>query len=117
MEIVFLLIGLIIGAIGAWLISKYKFKSTQGISTEEVKSLEDQIDNLKIENGKFSERNQNLQETLTQTTEELKSERQKVIELNSSLSSLKSDYNNLQEKLTEQKGEIEELQQKFTQGI
>lgn len=114
MEIVFLLIGLIIGAASAWFIAKYKFKSSQGISKNEVKSLEDQIDNLKIDNGRYTERNQNLQETLNKTTEELKTERQKVIELNSSLSSVKSDYNNLQEKLAEQKGEIEELQQKFT---
>lgn len=114
MEIIFLLVGLLVGGIGSWLIAKYKFKSTQGFSPSEVKELENQIDSLKIENGKLTERHQNIQETFNKTSEELKTERQKVIELNSSLSSIKSDYSNLQERLSDQKSEIEELQQKFT---
>ncbi len=114
MEIIFLLFGLVIGGLSVWFIAKYKFKLSQGISPSEVKELENQIDSLKIENGKLSERNQNIHDIFDKTSEELKSERQKVLELNSSLSSIKSDYSNLQERLAEQKSEIEDLQQKFT---
>jgi len=114
MEIIFLLIGIVIGFVSAWFIATYRSKSTTGISRSEAKNLENQIDNLKIENGKLSERNKNLDESLNKTSTELTSERQKVLDLNSSLSSIKSDYNNLQERLTEQKKEVEELQQKFT---
>ncbi len=114
MEITFLIIGLIVGGAAAWFIAKYKYKSQQGVSPSDVKQLEDQIDNLKIENGKLSERNQNVQESFAKASEELKSERKSVLELNSSLSSIKSDYGNLQERLAEQKKEVEELQSKFT---
>jgi DNA recombination protein RmuC len=113
MEIIYILFGIIIGGIAAWIAAKSKYQSEQQISPSEVKDLEESVDNLKIENGKLSERNQNIQETLSKTSEELKQERQKVLELNSSLSSIKSDYSNLKERLAEQKSEVEELQQKF----
>ena len=82
-------------------------------SRKDAETLENQIDALKLENGKLSERNKGVQESFEKTSAELNEERQKVIDLNSSLSSIKSDYNNLQEKLSEQKKEVEELQSKF----
>jgi len=94
MEIIYLIIGLLIGAVAAWLIASSKFKGDSGRIEERGSILEKEKINL--ENN-------------------LSSERQKVLELNSKLSSLESDYKNLQAKLTEQKGEVEELQQKFTQ--
>ncbi|MCW9065961.1 MAG: DNA recombination protein RmuC [Ignavibacteriaceae bacterium] len=93
MEIIFLVIGLVIGAIAAWFISSFKYKGETSRVEERSKILEA---------DKFS-----LQS-------ELKTEREKSEKLNSENSSLKSDYNNLQQKLAEQKSELEELQQKFT---
>lgn len=93
MEIIYLIVGLLIGAIAAWLIASSKFKGESGRVEERSVILEKE--KLNIENN-------------------LTSERQKVLELNSKLSALQSDYNNLQQKLTEQKAEVEELQQKFT---
>ena len=113
MEITFLIIGLIVGGTAAWFIAKYKYGSQQGVSSGDLKTLGNQIDALKLENGKLSERNKGVQESFEKTSAELNEERQKVIDLNSSLSSIKSDYNNLQEKLSEQKKEVEELQSKF----
>ncbi len=114
MEIIFLLVGIIIGALSTWFIASYKFKSDAGISHDEAKELEDQIGVLKIEKERLVERNQNIEELLNKTSAELNSERSKSEKLTSSNSSLQSDNKNLLGKLTEQKNEMEELQQKFT---
>lgn len=93
MEIIYLIVGLLIGGAAAWFIASSKIKGQAGRIEERSEILEKEKSNL--ENN-------------------LSSERQKVIDLNSKLSALQSDYNNLQQKLAEQKGELEDLQQKFT---
>lgn len=93
MEIIFLIIGLIVGGLAAWFIASSKFKG---------------------ESGRVEERSVILERERSTLENNLNLERQKVIDLNSRLSALQSDYNNLQQKLTEQKAEVEELQQKFT---
>ena len=110
MEIVYLLIGLIVG----FVIAFFFLKSKKTIPAEEANQLNEQINSLKIEAGKFSERNKLLEADKSSLQSDLKSEREKSEKLTSENSSLKSDYLNLQTKLSEQKGEIEELQQKFT---
>jgi DNA recombination protein RmuC len=114
MEIIFLIIGIVIGFVSTWFIVTYKSKSAVGLSKSEAKDLENQIDNLKIEKERLSERNRNIEESLMKTSTDLDLERAKSEKLNSDYSSLQSDYRNLQERLAEQKGEVEELQQKFT---
>lgn len=93
MEIFFLLVGLIVGAIAVWFIASSKYKG---------------------ETGRVEERSIILEKEKTNLEHNLTSERQKVLELNSRLSSLQADYSNLQQKLAEQKAEVQELQQKFT---
>jgi DNA recombination protein RmuC len=93
MEIIYLIVGLIIGAIATWLIASSRFKG---------------------DSSRIEERSSILEKEKVNLENSLNSERQKVLELNSKLSSLESDYKNLQTKLTEQKIEVEELQQKFT---
>ncbi|MDZ7622885.1 MAG: DNA recombination protein RmuC [Ignavibacteriaceae bacterium] len=93
MEIIYLIVGLLIGAIAAWFIASSKFKG---------------------ETGRVEERSSILEKEKSNLENNLSSERQKVLDLNSKLSALQSDYNNLQQKLIEQKAEVEELQQKFT---
>ena len=85
MEIIYLIIGLIIGGVSAFFIAKSKYGSSDSF----------------------------LNQQLQKNESELSAEREKVIKLNSELSAIISDYRNLQEKLAEQKSEIEELQQKF----
>jgi DNA recombination protein RmuC len=92
MEILFLIFGLIIGAVAVWFIFTFKFKG---------------------EASRVEERSKILEEANNELETKLNTEQQKVLELSSKLSSLQSDYSNLQTKLAEQKGEIEELQQKF----
>ena len=114
MEVIFLIIGILIGSASIYFILKYKFAGTKGIPQSEVDELNKRISELTVENGQAATRNSILEESLKKANTELNSERDKVINLNSSLSSLKSDYYNLQEKLKEQKAEVEQLQEKFT---
>ena len=93
MEIIFLIVGLIIGAVAIWFIASSKFKGDAGRVEERSRLLE--VDKSSLQS-------------------ELKTERDKSEKLTSENSSLKSDYNNLQQKLADQKSELEELQQKFT---
>jgi len=93
MEILYLIFGLLIGAVVSFLFLKNKFSS---------------------QSSKAEERNRIYEENIKKLESELLSERNKRIELNSLNSSLQADYNNLQNKLNEQKEEIGQLQKKFT---
>jgi len=93
MEIIYLIVGLLIGAIAAWLIASSRFKGDAGRVEERSRLLE--LDKSSLQS-------------------DLKTEREKSEKLTSENSSLKSNYNNLEQKLAEQKAEVEELQQKFT---
>ena len=110
MEILFLIIGLIVGLVIAY----FFLKSKKTIPIEEANKLNEQINSLKVEAGKFSERIKLLESDKISLQSDLKNEREKSEKLTSENSSLRSDYTNLQTKLAEQKAEIEELQQKFT---
>jgi DNA recombination protein RmuC len=110
MELLFLIIGLLVG----FAIAYFFFKSKKTIPIEEASRLNEEINSLKVEAGKFSERIKLLDSDKASLLLEIKGEREKSEKLTSENSSLKSDYSNLQQKLAEQKAEIEELQQKFT---
>lgn len=114
MDIIYIVLGILIGGIIAWLILKVKTGADKGISSNEAFVLNEQINNLKIEKSAAQERINILQESLKIATQDLTQERNKFLQLNSSYSSLKSDFANLQEKLSTQKEEVEQLQQKFT---
>ncbi|HMN49043.1 MAG TPA: DNA recombination protein RmuC [Ignavibacteriaceae bacterium] len=110
MEIIYLIVGLVIGFVIAFFFSKSK----KTISIEEANKLNDQLNTLKIDAGKLAERLKLFEEDKLSLQSELKNERDKSEKLTSENSSLKSDYANLQTKLNEQKTEIENLQEKFT---
>ena len=110
MEIVYLIIGLAIGIVIAFLF----LKSKKTIPVEEVNKLNDQLNSLKVEAGRLTERIKLLEADKLSLQSEIKTEREKSEKLTSENSSLKSDYTNLQTKLSEQKEEIEKLQEKFT---
>ena len=110
MEILFLIIGLIVGFVIAFLFQKSK----KTIPLEEANSQIEQINFLKVEAGKIAERTKFLEEEKISLQTDLKNERTKGEELNSAHSSLKTDHTNLQQKLSEQKEEVEKLQEKFT---
>lgn len=100
MEMVFVMIGLAVGAALGWLFARNKF------ATE--KQME--MASLLIE----QEKNRNLLAQLQESKEALDSERQKVIALNNTLAATEADYRNLEDKLAERKKEIDTIQEKFS---
>jgi len=96
MEIVFLVIGLIVGALAAFFIAKFKFEGSS---------------------GKAAERNSILEEDMDKTEKELIAEREKVLKLSSENSALSSDYRNLQDKFSEQNADIENRQKQLAKDF
>ncbi|MES2620538.1 MAG: DNA recombination protein RmuC [Bacteroidota bacterium] len=104
MDIVFLVIGLAVGFIIAFLFLKGKSESALSTANEKARLLEANTMELK-----------NEIKLVAETSEmKLQEERRKADLLNSSLASAKTENINFKEKLTEQKSELEQLNQKFT---
>jgi DNA recombination protein RmuC len=114
-ELVFLLVGLVVGALGAWLIAQYRHASRTGLSPAEAEALKKQIADLSADVARLSQANVMLTENLRQSTTDLTIERGKVVELTTDLSRAQTETLNLQERLDSQKKELEELQKRMTE--
>jgi DNA recombination protein RmuC len=93
MDILYLLTGLIIGAIVAWLIQGFRQKANLQVGNEK--------------NSFYSNENEQLRK-------EIGNKENLLIEVSKKLASRESDYKHLSDKLNEQKAEIEKLQEKFS---
>lgn len=100
MEIVFLLVGIAIGAVVVFLF--LKSNSAKEIQTANAEKISAEQKFLSAE------------QQLNQLRGEIKSERDKVVELNGLFSQQQNENKNLSTKLVEQKADLENLQQKFT---
>jgi DNA recombination protein RmuC len=100
MEILFILIGLLVGGLVGWLISKSSL--TGGLQDAKTRLLVEQ------------EKSKSLIDQLDAQKKILESERGKILDLTNSLAAAEADYRNLEEKLEERKEEAQELQKKFT---
>lgn len=100
MEIVFIIMGLIVGAAAGWFVARLKFAADKQVGAAA----------LLIEQEKC----RNLLARFEEAKDSLETERLKVIELNNNLSASEADYRNLEEKLTERKKEVDSIQEKFT---
>jgi DNA recombination protein RmuC len=98
MELAWLIAGLGIGALVAWLVVRLQ---SSGKETSSTAVLIEQ------------EKNKNLQHQLLELKRELEAERRHVLEANNNLAATEADYRNLQEKLIDQKSDVENLQEKF----
>ncbi len=106
MEIIYLIIGLLIGALSAFLIAKFKYGSDSKISVEELSELQ-------TEKAKADEKVNLYEKELAELKDTVENERSSFVELNSSFSEIKTENKNLEEKLAEHKQEVQELQEKF----
>jgi DNA recombination protein RmuC len=107
MDILFLIIGLIVGGGAAWWIAKFYFQQETGVALNKYQELEKEKSVLEDRLETVRSEKTGLEETLEQKEDELR-------ELDRKLASARSDYANLEKKLGEQKEELEELQEKFT---
>lgn len=104
MEIVFLLIGLLVGCAAAYFFLKSKNEGGLGAATEKARLLEATIAELKNELRLINE----------SSDAKLAAERIRIEEHKEELATARADNNNLHQKLLEQRNEIEELNQRFS---
>jgi DNA recombination protein RmuC len=104
MDIVFLIVGLLVGGALAYFFLRGKSESALSTASEKARLLEVTAAELKAE----------LKAMVEKLEARLQEERQKADALNSSFSSAKTENENLRQKLREQKSELEQLNTKFT---
>ena len=92
MEIVFLLIGLLLGAGIVWLLLRFRYEAINVASDEKLRYL---------------------QKELEANRTDIEQKEKQIIDLNRNLSGKEADFRNISERLLEQKGELEKIQDKF----
>ncbi len=107
MQLLFLLIGISIGAVTAWFIAKNKFDQPVGISAEQYTAIDkeksiikDRLENTTTEKEKLSI--------------ELVAERKELESAKIRLAKAEEVFKNMEVKLQENKKEMEDIQKKFT---
>lgn len=108
MDILFLLIGLVVGAALGFFIKK---ATTNSLSTAGVPPDYEQ---LKTDKARLEGRITDAEIAFRKQDTDLKEERNRADNWSKEATKWKSDFENLQVRLTEQKEEINDLQQKFT---
>ncbi len=114
MELIFLLIGLVLGSVAGWFVCTLKNKNKPGVSIEDYETLKSEMNSVQNEKARADERNKIFDDSQKQLQQALADERAKVIELSTSLSSVNANQKNLQVKLEEQKADVQNLQEKFS---
>ena len=113
MDIMYLIAGVILGGVGAWLIFHFYTKSKYPYSKEETERLQEHNQELeiklKVAEGKLS----NYEEELGVLRDDIVEERGKVHNFSNLLATRTEELKNLNEKLDSQKKDVEALQEKF----
>lgn len=111
MEIVFLLIGLVVGALVGFLLKKGQ--QTGVIDNEEMVLLRKQLMETSNEMSAVTRSNQMLQSDKNDLSAKLNDSHAHVLKLNNELTAALSASKNIEQRLAEQKGEMEQLNQRF----
>lgn len=93
MELVYLFIGLAIGAVSAWVIASLKLKSSAKIVEEKLSFISKEAEKQKAD---------------------LHQKDNSILDLSRKLSAKESDFQHLTSKIAEQKADLEKLQEKFS---
>lgn len=109
MEIVFLIVGLVLGFIISYLVLKNKFNQNPNIELK-LNKINQEFEEKKILLQVELERGNALKQQLEELKTDIQKERVAALLLNSQLAESKSDFRNLKDKLDTQKQEIEGLQ-------
>lgn len=113
MEIVFLIVGIVIGFVIAWLFAKISKKSESFDANSELEIFKKQIENLQSDIKVRDEKLNMINSDLNNLKSELNQRQDTIIDLNKKLAGKSSDFENLQQKLLEQKEDLSNLNQKF----
>lgn len=113
MDFIYVLSGLLIGSLVAFLILYFYYKSKYSLSGDEVKILESQKNELEVSKKLTEGKLFNVQEESAKLREELIDEREKAGKFSNLLATRTEELKNLNQKLEDQKNDIESLQEKF----
>lgn len=118
MDFIYLITGLLIGAVTIWLINKSKFSKERknhelAIASFEKQKLEE-INELDKNKSILEEKNNHLLAINEKIEENLSEERSQNEQLSTRIAKAEVEYKNLKEKLDTQKSELEDIQKKFT---
>ncbi len=116
MNIIFLLIGLVLGSIVAWLVAKSRFNKSDdllAVQTELRINQEKYMAQLNAATDKNKESSELNAQTQRELRDELHDERDKNVILNRDLAARNAEYKALDEKLKTQKQELEDLHKKL----
>jgi len=114
MEVVFLFIGILIGAVAAWLFLKGKLSQKNPINEQEIEGLKIEVNERSISIKVAEEKINGLTVDLEKVNNQLKEKEGHILKLTRDLTAKTSDYGHLSEKLKEQKEELEGIREKFT---
>lgn len=118
MEILYLIVGIVIGGAVAWLVLRTKLTKQQNdmqtAMNETEKKLLENTSLLDKEAGILREKNSDLANYNAKLSSDLEDERKRSENLNAILARSEAENKNLLEKLENQKAELENLQKKFT---
>ncbi len=103
MELIYLFVGLILGAFAAWLIAKSKYSISNSIDPKSFQDLDKQ-------KAIVEQQLHDSCQIVVRLDEELKQLREKINFLTSEKATLASDHKSLQERMLEHKSELEALQ-------
>ena len=111
---IYLLIGLIIGSLSAFLITRLYMQTKRVLSIDEKNTLDQSLKNMEIENRVQVDKYKTLSDEYLEIKKGLEEERKKTLELSNTLAASERDYKNLLEKLNTQKEDIQKFQEKFS---
>lgn len=104
MEIVFVVIGIVIGAVAGFAVAHFKSKSETSRLEERNASLNEQLEEVEAEYDQLQQKSDNR----------ISEEQERANELDKKLAAKEADFRNLQERLNEQKKELGEMQEQLT---
>ncbi|MGD9327883.1 MAG: DNA recombination protein RmuC [Cyclobacteriaceae bacterium] len=110
----FLLAGLIIGSLSAFLITRLYMKTKRVLTIDEKNTLDQDLKNMEVENRVQVDKYEALFAEFQEIKKDLEEERNKTLDLSNTLARSEGDYKNLQEKLNSQKEDLQKLQEKFS---
>ncbi|PLX03483.1 MAG: DNA recombination protein RmuC [Marinilabiliales bacterium] len=110
-ELIYLLIGLSVGFLSAWFISKALNKRSSRPEDEDFRS---KYEKVIIENNVLQSRLKDIVESLNEAKRDIDRKEDDLLQLTANFSARNAEYENLEEKLKTQKEDMEGLQKKFT---
>ncbi len=110
----FLLAGLIIGSLSAFLITRLYMKTKRVLTIDEKNTLDQDLKNMEVENRVQVDKYEALFAEFQEIKKDLEEERNKTLDLSNTVARSEGDYKNLQEKLNSQKEDLQKLQEKFS---